>query len=178
MKYILIIFFNICCFISNSQEIVTNEFKASEMYPKMKEWVALNFKSANSVIQVDLPNEKLVIKGIKKEVLYSKFNNKSIPTDWSFDLLITIDFKDNKYRFNVETITSEEIWDMNEDDANKYVDSVVKNTPGGGLIGKKIKDDMKLNIISINQQKKEKLKTEKDKIIQSIKSTISKKDEW
>jgi len=50
MKYILTVFLNICCFISNSQEIVTNEFKVSEMYPKMKEWVALNFKSANSVI--------------------------------------------------------------------------------------------------------------------------------
>ena len=178
MKYILIVLLNITCLISHSQEIVTNELKASEMYPKMKEWVAMNFKSANSVIQVDIPNEKLVIKGIKKDILYSKFNNKSIPTDWSFDIVITLDFKDNKYRYNVETITSEEIWEMNDDEANRYVDSVVKNTPGGGLIGKKTKDDMKFNIISINQQKKEKLKLEKDKIIESIKKTMAKKDEW
>jgi hypothetical protein len=159
-----------------SQEILTVEKTAKDMYISSKQWVATNFNSANSVIQVDIPNEKLLVKGLKKTIVYSTINNKSMPVDYAFDIIITLDFKENKCRINVQS--SEVFQDLSPERVSEYVDSLIKATPGGGMLGKKFREEMKSNTISLHKQKEEIVKKEVDSILKSLRSAITKSDVW
>lgn len=82
------------------QGIVTTEGKsASDIYAKAKTWIALNFKSANDVIQLDdKENGILVVKG--NTTSYYTFMKKKYPARVHFTL--KIDIKDNKFRYTFE----------------------------------------------------------------------------
>jgi hypothetical protein len=71
---------------------------AEAMYYKAREWVAINFRSANDVIQLDdAKNLKIVAKGYLHA--YYVLRKKSIPHYVRFTLMV--DFKDNKYRYYI-----------------------------------------------------------------------------
>lgn len=158
------------------QEILTVEKSAKDMYISSKQWVATNFNSANSVIQVDIPSEKLLIKGVKKTIIYSTINGRSTPVDYIFDLIITLDFKENKCRVNVQS--SETFSPLTPESVSEYVDSLIKATPGGGMLGKKFREEMKMNTISMYKQKEEAVRNELEAIRVSIKNNLNKSDNW
>jgi len=159
-----------------SQEILTVEKSAKDMYVSSKQWVATNFTSANSVIQVDVPSEKLLIKGVKKTIIYSTINNRNTPVDYVFDLIIMLDFKENKCRVNVQS--SETFPPLSPERVSEYVDSVIKATPGGGMLGKKFREEMKINTISMYKQKEEAVRNELEAIRVSLKNNLNKSDNW
>lgn len=68
---------------------VTNT-TASTLYGNAKIWIANNFGSAKNVIQTDVPNSSIVIKGIIDE-----------DTDVTYDFTLTLQFKDGKYKYTL-----------------------------------------------------------------------------
>jgi len=179
MKKILFLFIltMFTCARSFSQEVIVTNQKSSEMYSKAKSWVAVNFKSANDVIQADIPNEKIIVKGISKNTLISKYGDKDIPFPWELGIVVTFDIKEGKYRYSVET--SESPIDILSDERAEYmVDSVLKVTPGGGMIGKKGRESMKVNMINIQDQKNKVIKGNIESTASSIKSFMLKNDNW
>ena len=84
----------------NYQGIVTvDEKTATEIYSKIKSWVAINFKSANDVIQHDdKENGKLIAKG-NVQVGFT-FAKKIWPARVYFTL--QVDVKDNRFRYTYE----------------------------------------------------------------------------
>ena len=67
----------------------------SDLYAKAKEWVALAFKSANDVIQLDdAPNGKLIAKGI------TVIKSGKYPAG-NINFTLKIETKDNKYRYEI-----------------------------------------------------------------------------
>jgi hypothetical protein len=160
-----------------SQEVVTTNQKASEMYVKAKSWIALNFKSANDVIQADIPNEKIIAKGISKNYLTSKYGNQIINIPYDMGIIVTFDIKEGKYRYNVQT--TESLAEVpTEGRAEAMVDSIIKVTPGGGLIGKKTREAMKLNMTDLQLQKNNIISKEIEITSLSIKEYMLKKDNW
>ncbi len=98
----LIIFLLLIPFLSIAQpyvKVVEIPNKAADkLYYKAKEWIALNFRSANNVIQLDdSKNLKIIAKG-SMQVYYVMKKTKI-----SHYVLFTLmtDFKDNKYRYYV-----------------------------------------------------------------------------
>jgi hypothetical protein len=82
------------------QGIVTvNSKPASEIYPQIKSWVAINFKSANDVIQHDDKEKgKLIAKG-SVQVNFT-FSRKQWPAKVYFTL--QVDVKDNRFRYTYD----------------------------------------------------------------------------
>lgn len=67
----------------------------NDLYAKAKEWVALAFKSANDVIQLDdAPNGKLIAKGI------TVIKSGKYPAG-NINFTLKIETKDNKYRYEI-----------------------------------------------------------------------------
>ena len=64
--------------------------KAPVIYNNAKVWVATNFGSANSVIQTDVENTSLVLKGILTEDQYT-----------TYKFTLTLQFKDGKYKYTL-----------------------------------------------------------------------------
>lgn len=112
-----------------SQEVITTNQKASEMYSNAKSWIALNFKSANDVIQADIPNQKIIAKGISKNFITAKYGNQVTNVPYDMGIIVTFDIKDGKYRYTIET--TESIAEVPSDErAEIMADSIIKATPG------------------------------------------------
>ena len=52
-------------------KVFQTEKSNEEVYQKSREWIAINFKSANDVLQLDT-KEKLIVKGSMPFQVYSK----------------------------------------------------------------------------------------------------------
>ena len=71
------------------ENVITDDnIKAETLYSNAKIWVANNFGSANSVIQTDIPNTSLVLKGILEEDSYT-----------TYKFTLTLQFKDGRYKY-------------------------------------------------------------------------------
>lgn len=77
-----------------SQGIVSiDSVKADVIFTKAKEWITINYKSANDVIQLaDKESLKIIVKGNFKTSMFMK-------DGWIAHTLI-LDFKDNKLRYS------------------------------------------------------------------------------
>tara|TARA_R110001583_G_scaffold171794_2_gene325532 strand:- start:2167 stop:2835 length:669 start_codon:yes stop_codon:yes gene_type:complete len=73
--------------------IEVDSLSKEQIYNKSKEWIALNYKSANDVIQFDT-NDKIIVKGIFK-VPYLTYEH-------TYNHSLIISFKEN--RFKIEMI--------------------------------------------------------------------------
>ncbi|MQP25582.1 DUF4468 domain-containing protein [Flavobacterium sp. LMO8] len=72
--------------------VVFDSIKADMIFTKAKEWIAINYKSANDVIQLaDKESLKIIVKGNFKTSMFMK-------DVWIAHTLI-LDFKDNKLRY-------------------------------------------------------------------------------
>lgn len=72
--------------------VVFDSIKADMIFTKAKEWIAINYKSANDVIQLaDKESLKIIVKGNFKTSMFMK-------DGWIAHTLI-LDFKDNKLRY-------------------------------------------------------------------------------
>jgi hypothetical protein len=160
-----------------SQEVITTNQKASEMYVRAKSWIALNFKSANDVIQADITNEKIIAKGVSKNYITTKYGNQIINVPYDIGIIVTFDIKEGKYRYNVQTTESTAEVPTPER-AEAMVDSIIRVTPGGGLIGKKGREAMKLNMTDLQSQKNNIINKEIETTSLSIKEYMAKKDNW
>lgn len=79
------------------QGVVTVEGKAmDDIYSNIKAWIAMNFKSANDVIQLDdKDNGKLIVKG--NVVVYFTALKKKYPARVNFTL--SVDVRENRFRY-------------------------------------------------------------------------------
>jgi len=68
---------------------------ASKMYSVALEWVALNYKSANDVIQhTDNVNNTIIVKGNFKPITY-------IMNDWVIEHTLKFRFTDGKWKYEI-----------------------------------------------------------------------------
>jgi len=97
----LILFLPLFSFAQEYSEVIeVPNKKSDQLYKKANEWVALTFKSANDVIQLNDPIEmKIIGKGIKK--VHYLMNNYPAFYDVYFTLLIQ--FKDNRLKYNIQS---------------------------------------------------------------------------
>ena len=68
--------------------VQADKLTAESLYNNAKIWIANNFGSAKSVIQTDIPNSSIVIKGVLKEDGFTTYN-----------FTLTLQFKDNRYKY-------------------------------------------------------------------------------
>ena len=72
---------------------MVDSVKKDQLFSKAKEWIALNYKSANDVIQlVDKETSKIILKGNFSTSLFLK-------QGWIGHTLV-LDFKDGKFRYS------------------------------------------------------------------------------
>lgn len=79
----------------------SNVFKTDktieEVYGKSKEWIAINFKSANDVIQLDT-SDKIIVKG---KLPFSQ-NSQGYKVDFIGDITITISIREGRYKVDID----------------------------------------------------------------------------
>jgi len=160
--------------------IEVSNMKSEQIYRQSKEWFFNSFKSAKSVIDVDITNEKLMGKGVSHISYISTINNIDVPIVLPMDIIITIDIKDGKYRYNIET---PHFWTTDEnavvERTNKMLDSVWKVTPYGWMVSKKLKEEEKKNTIKSIREQNLQVKSTIDILEKSLISSIKeKKDNW
>ncbi len=154
--------------------------KSEQIYPQVKEWFFTMFKSAKAVIEVDVPNQKVMGKGNTYINLESKMGKQIIPFQVPMDIIINVDIKDGKYRYNIETTMG---YTTNPESAVQraeyLTDSILKVTPGSYLLGKKFREDMKENTYNTVIQTTTQIKQTIDGLELLLKSSIKeKKDNW
>jgi len=67
-------------------EVITlDSLSKKQIHNKAKEWIALNYKSANDVVQLDT-NDKIIVKGVFNSIQYNYHHS------------LIMSFKDNGYR--------------------------------------------------------------------------------
>ncbi len=184
MKHVLSLLLIFCAFTSDAQysksDIVeVPNLKANQIYNKSKEWFFISFKSAKSVIDVDVQNEKLMGKGIATISYTQKSGKYVVPINLPFDINISIDIKDGKYRYKIETQI--EYYDESTalERSNIIVDSVMKVTPGSSLLGKKFREDMRENTRVGIVEKARQIRENIESLERSLKKHInSTSDNW
>ena len=184
MKNLLSILFLLSAIITNAQYsksgiIEVPGMKSTQIYNQSKEWFFTSFKSAKSVIDVDVINEKLMGKG-NATISYNQKSGKYIvPVQYPIDINISIDIKDGKYRYKVETQV--EFYDDSSasERANFIIDSSLKMTPGSGLLGNRIRLEMKENVRIGIVEKAKQVKEIIEGLEKSLKNHIkSSSDNW
>ena len=82
-----------------------NELNESEIYQKLNEFIALNFKSAKDVIQLDTPS-KIICKGnfIVNYVSSASGNKSTIPIRCGANFTFSI--REGRYKVDIETPTT------------------------------------------------------------------------
>ncbi|MDX9747424.1 MAG: DUF4468 domain-containing protein [Paludibacter sp.] len=70
--------------------VPAKDLTADVLYNNAKVWIANNFGSAKAVIQTDVPNSSLVMKGVIQEDAYVKY-----------DFTLTLQFRDARYKYTL-----------------------------------------------------------------------------
>jgi hypothetical protein len=78
--------------------IIEHDKLKDESYRIIKEWIALNYKSASSVIQLDDKENGIIV--LKPVILYLVLNTRTIYQPYN----LTIKTKDNKTKLNLELL--------------------------------------------------------------------------
>lgn len=165
----------------------------SEIYSAINKWVAINYNSAKNVIQMnDVESGTIIVKGINSfttsNPAKAAYPNNPYILDvqkMSFNHLIEIDIKDNKFRVTYK------ITDVNEGDLTignisfmNYQEqaSRVSNMEKPSLIGQKkwdlLMNATKQHIIDTNELLIKDLKGTILSINLSVKNDNSKEDKW
>lgn len=84
--------------VSYSNVITADSTSKDELYTRAKEWIVLNYKSANDVIQLDdKQGGKIICKGV--------FNVTHVMGNvWNIDHTIILEFKEGKWRYTITQI--------------------------------------------------------------------------
>lgn len=105
MKKILILLIPIFVFaqeIKYKDEVYSKVFQTDksneEVYQSVKEWIAINFKSANNVLQLDT-KEKLIVKGTDKFTLAPRMSSYF---NYYGDIMLTISIRDKRFKIDYE----------------------------------------------------------------------------
>jgi len=85
-------------------KVFQTEKSNEEVYQKSREWIAINFKSANDVLQLDT-KEKLIVKGSMPFQIYSE----SYVFDYIGDIMLTISIRDGRFKVDFEMTEAESI---------------------------------------------------------------------
>jgi hypothetical protein len=102
-----------------------------------------------------------------------------VPVQYPIDINISIDIKDGKYRYKVETQV--EFYDDStaSERANFIIDSSLKMTLGSGLLGNRIRLEMKENVRIGIVEKAKQVKEIIEGLEKSLKNHIkSSSDNW
>ena len=81
-------------------KVVQTEKSNDEVYQRAKEWIAINFKSSNDVLQLDT-NEKLIVKGSDK---FTFVNYRSAPFGYIGQIMLTVSIRDNRFKVEYEIL--------------------------------------------------------------------------
>ena len=76
---------------------------ASEIYQKAMNWIQVNYKHPDQVVQATVQNENVRIRGFASNVWTTK--TLGIPGTGSLDYMLELEIKDGKYKFNISRIT-------------------------------------------------------------------------
>lgn len=122
--------------------VLVNNSKATQLYSNAKIWIASTFGSAKSVIESDVENNSLVLKGYLRENEFSKYG---------FNL--TIQFKDGRFKYTLTDIhyyfyIDEGVpdIDMKMEDAQSIIDCNKPALKADNLRFKKFLDNLKNGI--------------------------------
>ena len=84
--------------------VFQTEKSIEEVYKNSREWIAINFKSANDVLQLDT-KEKLIVKGSMSFNLYTG----DYVFDYVGDLMLTISIREGRFKVDYEVTQVENI---------------------------------------------------------------------
>ncbi|MDC3329896.1 DUF4468 domain-containing protein [Flavobacteriaceae bacterium] len=96
-------------------KVFQTEKSNEEVYQKSREWIAINFKSANDVLQLDT-KEKLIVKGSMGFKIYQD----SYIFDYVGDIVITISIRDGRFKVDFEMTEAENIEYRGKKDFKKF----------------------------------------------------------
>lgn len=85
-------------------KVFQTEKSNEEVYQRAREWIAINFKSANDVLQLDT-KEKLIVKGSMPFQVYSK----SYVFDFVGYFMLTVSIRDGRFKVDFEMIEAENV---------------------------------------------------------------------
>lgn len=115
-KLLVLLFVNVICYSQTSIEkfeyteiglndYVVSEFNSvskEEIYKKTINWVKETYKNPDEVMKMKIENEKIRINGIANKILNVKGYT------YNLEYVIEISFKDDKYKFELITLTHEQ----------------------------------------------------------------------
>jgi len=101
-------------FFSYHEVVKVDSISADELYSRAKSWIALTYKSANDVIQLDDQNAgRIIVKG-NFEIIY--YANQA----W-VNHTLTIDFKEGRYRYDLTSFVFDNgQWSAPLEDEKKF----------------------------------------------------------
>jgi hypothetical protein len=116
-KLLVLLFVNVICYSQTSIEkfeytelglndYVVSEFNSvskDEIYKKTINWVKETYKNPDEVLKMKIENEKIRINGIANKLLNVKGYT------YNLEYVIDISFKDNKYKFELISLTYEQV---------------------------------------------------------------------
>ena len=182
-------------------EVIEVELSKEEIYNKIKEWVAINYKSAQDVIQLD-SKDKIIIKG---NISYNyQGETKDAPLfDLRLDNTMIFSIRDNKYK--IDFTPTKAIRKQGGTTVNDWLYLDLINTLGedeflqiklerarnglsnAGFKGKKLEKYMEMNSESLKNygydiylKNKEVFNSKIESIYKSLKVfiSLSSEDEW
>src|SRR5690606_38614465 len=84
---------------------VNQEGSASELFNGSRKWIASVFKSANNVIQAESESGGyIIVKGLSNLTITSTFKNTTVSSEVPMYFTLSLDFKDNRYRYSFSDI--------------------------------------------------------------------------
>ena len=207
-KLLSILIFTFCITVVSSQqltdsgesytEVVEVKLKKDVIYQKLREWISLNYKSSNDVVQLDT-KEKIITKG-NTVFIYSagKYNVK-----YRISITMVFSIKDNKFKVDLtpkeivadilpDTVIDEGTYKilmtkelLSQDDYTIVADEMaLKQYKNLGFNDKKSKKMLektkKYNLRGYESYKVNKNNFDKEirNLFSSIKKAVNKKDDW
>jgi len=185
-----------------TEVVKTDNVNAEKIYNKLKEWISLNYKSANDVIKID-SKSKIILKG---DFVF-KANNNDTVIDYKVINTLMFSIKEDEYIIdlvptgiypvqnpskrifgkNLKRYVSDK--PINKADYSEYklkIDKTKYNNSGFSLKKTQKMNAEHLKDLNINMDNYylnyinyyNKFNTEIKKIFTSIKLTVAKKEEW
>ena len=146
--------------------------ESKQIYGLLKEWVAINYKSAKDVIQVDDPeNGKLVLKGLDKYLIQASMG---VLVENVCSHTIILETKPEKFRFTIE-ITEVTTGTLNQPILSDVLISDPPKKPNGKLYS----SGMVKGVLKQKEQHLTHIKSLKTNLITSLLDLAkTKKDNW
>jgi len=139
----LLIFIPVLTFAQQKSEVVELSGKsAGELYRNAKEYLVINNKPGNLIIQIDNPSEQKIVSSGVKNIRYSLQN---YPTYIDVNYAISLQFKEGKFEYSVyiKSIKYEDGFELSYDDFKSITtkegwESYVKKTGIKPVVNKNV----------------------------------------